>query len=60
MQGNAGLVAKWHFDEGAGCVLVDSSRNGDNGVIHGASMPGFVVVVAIMGLLAVYMRRERI
>ena len=32
-----GLVAEWHFDEGAGSVLVDSSGNGNDGVIHGAT-----------------------
>ena len=32
-----GLVAEWHFDEGSGSVLVDSSGNGNDGVIHGAT-----------------------
>ena len=32
-----GLVAEWHFDEGSGSVLADSSGNGNDGVIHGAS-----------------------
>ena len=46
------LVAKWHFDKGSGNI--------DNGVVHGASMPGLVVMIAIIGLLAAYMRREKI
>ncbi len=32
-----GLVAEWHFDEGSGGVLADSSGNGNDGVIHGAT-----------------------
>ncbi|KAF5413493.1 MAG: hypothetical protein C5S49_08470 [Candidatus Methanogaster sp.] len=32
-----GLVAEWHFDEGSGSVLADSSGNGNDGVIHGAT-----------------------
>jgi len=32
-----GLVAQWHFDEGSGSVLADSSGNGNDGVIHGAT-----------------------
>ncbi|PXF51347.1 MAG: hypothetical protein C4B55_02845 [Candidatus Methanophagaceae archaeon] len=32
-----GLVAEWRFDEGAGSVLHDSSGNGNDGVIHGAT-----------------------
>jgi len=32
-----GLVAEWHFDEGSGSVLKDSSGNGNDGVIHGAT-----------------------
>ena len=35
-QSDDGLVAEWHFDEGAGSVLVDSSGNGNDGVIYGA------------------------
>jgi len=35
--GDDGLVAEWHFDEGSGSVLVDSSGNGNDGVIHGAT-----------------------
>ena len=31
------LVAEWHFDEGAGSVLKDSSGNGNDGVIYGAT-----------------------
>lgn len=27
---------EWHFDEGAGNVVGDSSVNGNDGVIHGA------------------------
>ncbi|MEA1864584.1 MAG: hypothetical protein U9N46_05225 [Euryarchaeota archaeon] len=30
-----GLVAEWHFDEGSWSVLVDSSGNGNDGVIYG-------------------------
>jgi hypothetical protein len=32
-----GLVAQWHFDEGAGSVLHDSSGNENDGVIHDAT-----------------------
>jgi len=32
-----GLVAEWRFDEGSGSVLRDSSGNGNDGVIHGAT-----------------------
>ncbi|MEA1864589.1 MAG: LamG-like jellyroll fold domain-containing protein [Euryarchaeota archaeon] len=32
-----GLVAEWHFDEGSGSVLADSSGNGNDGVIHSAT-----------------------
>jgi len=32
-----GLVAEWHFDEGAGSVLKDSSGNGNDGTIYGAT-----------------------
>ena len=32
-----GLVAEWRFEEGSGSVLVDSSGNGNDGVIHGAT-----------------------
>ena len=32
-----GLVAEWHFDEGSGSVLVDSSGNGNDGTIYGAT-----------------------
>ncbi|RLF92726.1 hypothetical protein DRN50_08440, partial [Thermococci archaeon] len=32
-----GLVAEWRFDEGAGSVLHDSSGNGNDGTIHGAT-----------------------
>jgi len=32
-----GLVAEWHFDEGSGSVLADSSGNGNDGVIYGAT-----------------------
>lgn len=31
-----GLVAEWHFDEGSGTVLGDSSGNGNHGTIYGA------------------------
>jgi PGF-CTERM protein len=63
-----GLVAEWRFDEGSGSVLADSSGNGNDGVIHGAtwvegkgsSTPGFAAVVAVTGVLAVYLRRKRI
>ena len=32
-----GLVAEWRFDEGSGNVVKDSSGNGNDGVIHGAT-----------------------
>ncbi|MBW6537513.1 MAG: DUF11 domain-containing protein [Mariniphaga sp.] len=32
-----GLVAEWHFDEGSGNVLKDSSGNGNDGIIYGAT-----------------------
>ena len=32
-----GLVAEWRFDEGSGSVVKDSSGNGNDGVIHGAT-----------------------
>jgi len=32
-----GLVAEWHFDEGSGNVLGDSSGNGNDGTIYGAT-----------------------
>lgn len=32
-----GLVAEWHFDEGSGTVLKDSSGNGNDGTIYGAT-----------------------
>ena len=32
-----GLVAEWHFDEGSGSVVKDSSGNGNDGVIHEAT-----------------------
>ena len=35
-QSDDGLVAEWHFDEG-GNVLKDSSGNGNDGVIYGAT-----------------------
>ena len=35
--GDDGLVAEWHFDEGSGSVAADSSGNGNDGVIHGAT-----------------------
>ncbi|RZN42513.1 MAG: hypothetical protein EF813_01290 [Methanosarcinales archaeon] len=56
--GGDGLVAEWHFDEGSGSVLADSSGNGNDGVIYGASTLGFAAVVAIIGLLVAYIRRE--
>jgi parallel beta-helix repeat protein len=31
------LVAEWHFDEGSGSVVHDSSRCGNDGAIHGAT-----------------------
>ncbi|MGP8331841.1 MAG: hypothetical protein ACT6FB_05830, partial [Methanosarcinaceae archaeon] len=34
-QNDDGLVAEWHFDEGEGSVLKDSSGNGNDGVIYG-------------------------
>ena len=35
--GYDGLVAEWHFDEGSGNVVKDSSGNGNDGVIYGAT-----------------------
>jgi hypothetical protein len=32
-----GLIAEWHFDEGSMGILHDSSGNGDDGAIHGAT-----------------------
>ncbi|HEC75825.1 MAG TPA: hypothetical protein ENI33_01015 [Thermoplasmatales archaeon] len=32
-----GLVACWHFDEGSGSIVYDSSGNNNHGTIHGAS-----------------------
>ena len=34
---DGGLVAEWHFDEGAGSILHDSSGNGNDGMIYGAT-----------------------
>ena len=36
-QSDEGLVGKWNFDEGAGSVVGDSSGNGNDGVIRGAT-----------------------
>ena len=36
-QGDDGLVGGWHFDEGSGSVAKDSSGNGNDGTIHGAT-----------------------
>jgi len=36
-QDDDGLVAGWHFDEGSGSVAKDSSGNGNDGTIHGAT-----------------------
>jgi len=36
-QSDDGLVAEWHFDEGYGSVLKDSSGNGNDGTIYGAT-----------------------
>ena len=36
-QSDDGLVGEWHFDEGAGSVVGDSSGNGNDGVIRGAT-----------------------
>ena len=32
-----GLVAEWHFDEGSSNILTDSSGNGNDGTIYGAT-----------------------
>jgi len=32
-----GVVGSWHFDEGSGAAVYDSSGNGNNGTIYGAS-----------------------
>jgi hypothetical protein len=38
VQGNTtGLVGLWHFDEGSGTTAYESSGNGNNGTIYGAS-----------------------
>ncbi|PXF60985.1 MAG: hypothetical protein C4B59_06445 [Candidatus Methanogaster sp.] len=37
MPTDVGLVAEWHFDEGSGNILNDSSGNGNDGVIYGAT-----------------------
>ncbi|MCK4735849.1 MAG: carboxypeptidase regulatory-like domain-containing protein, partial [Methanophagales archaeon] len=31
------LIGEWHFDEGTGGIVVDSSGNGNNGTINGAT-----------------------
>jgi hypothetical protein len=31
------LVAEWHFDEGEGNIVKDSSGNGNDGTIYGAT-----------------------
>ena len=36
-QSDEGLVAEWHFDEGDGSVVKDSSGNGNDGIIYGAT-----------------------
>jgi len=36
-QYNYGLVACWHFDEGSGSIVYDSSGNGNDGTVHGAT-----------------------
>lgn len=35
--GDTSLVAEWHFDEGSGNLLIDSSGNGNDGIIYGAT-----------------------
>jgi hypothetical protein len=41
VQPNPGIVGLWHFDEGSGTVAGDSSGNGNNGTIYGATwVPG--------------------
>ncbi|MFQ6061937.1 MAG: hypothetical protein ACE5J9_02015 [Methanosarcinales archaeon] len=30
------MVAEWHFDEGSGNIVKDTSGNGNDGTIHGA------------------------
>jgi hypothetical protein len=42
-----GLVGWWKFDEGAGGVAYDSSGNGNNGSIHGATYSGGVSGTAL-------------
>jgi hypothetical protein len=34
---NSGLVAYYNFDEGSGTIAKDSSGNGNDGTIHGAT-----------------------
>ncbi|MFQ6055938.1 MAG: hypothetical protein ACE5J3_08170, partial [Methanosarcinales archaeon] len=36
-QSDEGLVAEWHFDEGSGGIVKDSSGNSNDGIIHGAT-----------------------
>jgi uncharacterized repeat protein (TIGR01451 family) len=36
----SGLAGLWHFDEGSGSIVTDSSGNGNTGTIHGASWAG--------------------
>ena len=33
----AGLLAEWRFDEGSGNIAKDTSGNGHDGSVHGAS-----------------------
>lgn len=37
IQLNEGLVAEWHFDEGSGNILRDTSGSGNDGTIYGAT-----------------------
>lgn len=36
-QSEEGLVAEWHFDDGSGNIVKDSSGNGNDGAIYGAT-----------------------
>lgn len=36
-QGSSDLVASWHFNESSGTIVTDSSGNGNNGTIYGAT-----------------------
>ena len=51
---NGGLVAQWHFEEGSGSVLAESSSES-----KGASAPGFEAAFAAAGVLLVALLIKR-